>query len=126
MPRFGKRSLDNLATCHPDLRRLAAAAIGVYDFTVTEGHRSDEDQQRAFDAGLSQKKPGESKHNRQPSEAMHCEPHPIDQQHNLERYWELAGVIEAYAHELGIEIVWGGHWPHLRDLAHYELKESTP
>ena len=53
MPQFGKDSLARLSTCHPDLQKLFKEVIKHYDCTILEGHRSDEDQLKAFNAGKS-------------------------------------------------------------------------
>jgi len=65
MPQFGKDSLARLSTCHPDLQKLFNEVIKHYDCTILEGHRSDEDQLKAFNAGKSKIKSG-GKHNHAP------------------------------------------------------------
>ena len=46
MYKFGNKSIERLATVHPDLQRLFNAAIdnSPYDFSITEGLRSLERQ----------------------------------------------------------------------------------
>ena len=52
MPRFSRRSEDNLATCHPLIQRVLNFAVqGGPDFVVTEGHRGREAQDAAVNAG---------------------------------------------------------------------------
>ena len=51
MPTFSKRSLDNLAACHPDLQKVAHEAIKHLDFTVICGHRGREAQNKAYKKG---------------------------------------------------------------------------
>lgn len=37
MLKFGKQSLDRLATCHTDLQKVMNEAIKHYDFTILYG-----------------------------------------------------------------------------------------
>lgn len=128
MPKFGKRSKAILALAHPDLQRIANAAIKVTDFSVICSYRGRESQNDMYDSGLSKLKYPESKHNKQPSDAIDLAPYPIDW-HDLDRFYFLAGVIHAVASNLGIEIRWGGDWnrngnfrdSNFIDLPHYEL-----
>jgi len=62
---FGTRSLGKLATCHPDLIKVATAAIAVtpIDFTIVHGWRGEEVQNALFESGASKKPWPESKHN---------------------------------------------------------------
>lgn len=54
--RFSLRSLKELAHCHPDLRRVAEAAIKdtEIDFTITDGGRTLEEQKKLVASGASQ------------------------------------------------------------------------
>jgi peptidoglycan L-alanyl-D-glutamate endopeptidase CwlK len=38
-----------------------------------------------------------------------------------DRFAALAALVKAKAKALGIPIAWGGDWPGLRDMPHYEL-----
>ncbi len=62
---FGTRSQDKLATCHPDIIKVANAAILVtpIDFTIVHGWRGMEIQNALFESGASQKEWPDSKHN---------------------------------------------------------------
>lgn len=71
---FGKRSNDNLNTCHEDLQKIARVVISRtdVDFGISEGHRPKERQKKLFDEGKS-KIDGITrlgKHNFKPSEAI--------------------------------------------------------
>ena len=79
MARFGAKSKAQLDTLHPGLRAALEGVIPWLDFSVREGYRSDEDQQTAYDAGVSNAKPGESLHNRYPSWAVDVYPYPLSQ-----------------------------------------------
>jgi len=63
---FGNKSLGKLSTCHPDLIKVAAAAIAVtpIDFTIVHGWRGEDIQNALFESGASKKPWPESKHNR--------------------------------------------------------------
>lgn len=119
MPRFSKTSLDRLALAHPDLQRVMRAAIQDFDFSIICSHRSDADQQAAYDAGNSKAKPGQSPHNHQPSLAVDCAPYPLDWK-DIRSFQRMAAVINAHALKLGVPIVWGGNWK-MRDYPHFEL-----
>lgn len=127
MPTFGQRSLDNLASAHPDLQRVCKEAIKVYDFTVICGHRGKEEQEAAVRTGKSKTHYPNSKHNSMPSLAVDIAPYPIDW-NNKERFYYLAGVMMGIAAQLGIALRWGGNWNGDQtlgdwDLPHFELKK---
>jgi len=128
MPSFGKRSLDNLATAHPELQRLFGEVIKVTDCTVICGHRGEDDQNRAVAEGKSKVRYPTSKHNAMPSLAVDVVPYPVDWD-DTDRFFFLAGVVMGTAASLGIGIRWGGDWngdgkytERFRDLPHFELK----
>ena len=128
MPQFGARSLEQRATLDSRLQAIVDRAIEVFDFTITEGHRSNARQDLLFSQGKSQLRGGQSKHNTFPSRAMDLAPYPIVWRES-ERFYVLAGVIFAVANELGIRIRWGGDWDRdwdlydssFLDLPHFEL-----
>lgn len=132
---FGKKSELQLSTCHFSLQNIArqALALGIMDFSVNEGYRSDEKQHEYFLNGASKLDAGNSaaKHNRKPSGAMDCVPYI-----NGEMSWNklhccvLAGIILALSTKLGYHIRWGGNWDmdgepitdqEFQDLVHFEL-----
>jgi peptidoglycan LD-endopeptidase CwlK len=132
MARFSSASRNALATCHPELQRLFNRVVEITDCKVIEGHRGKELQEIAFAAGRSKVHWPNSKHNTSPSVAVDVAPYPIDWK-NRERFCFLAGIVEAVAAEMGINIRWGGdfnedglnagdrdNW----DMPHYELVEG--
>ncbi len=127
MPQFGKTSLEKLATCHPDLQKLFGEVIKHYDCTIIEGHRSDEDQLKAFNAGKSKIKSG-GNHNQTPSLAVDVVPWPVDW-NDKNRFYHFAGRVQGIAQMLNIKIRWGGDWDsdndlkdqNFYDLPHFEL-----
>ena len=62
---YGARSTAHLATCHPDLRRVAKTALVVspIDITIVCGLRPRQAQDEAFAMGLSKKRWPDSRHN---------------------------------------------------------------
>ena len=129
MPRFSKKSLDNLSTCNLALQRIAKEAIGQVDFSVIWGHRPKDKQDILFGEGFSKLKWPNSNHNRWPSRAFDLVPWPINWD-DREKFFFLAGVILAIAKRDHIRLIWGGAWDgsfnekgQFDDLAHFELLE---
>jgi len=123
MPTFSKRSLDNLATCHPDLQKVAHEAIQTFDFTVICGHRNKADQDKAYKEGKSKLKYPASKHNKTPSLAMDCTPYPLDW-NDTKSFHAMADHMKKAAKTVKVGIVWGGDWKSFFDGPHFELKEK--
>lgn len=133
MPKFGRSSEAQLATCHPDLQRVLRLAIQHFDFAVVEGHRGKQAQDRAYAKGLSKVRWPHGNHNRTPSTAVDLAPYPIDWSNEskaIERFVFLAGVVTTCAEQLGIPLRWGGDWNdnedmrdegRFRDYPHFEL-----
>jgi len=127
MPKFGKASLEKLDTLHTDLQKVLNGVIEMTDFTIIEGHRSQEKQDELFRDGKT--KVRSSKHNLSPSEAVDIAPWPIDW-NNRERFFYLAGIVRGIAVGLGVDIRWGGDWDsdgetednEFDDLPHFELR----
>ncbi len=131
MPSFGTASRKKLDTCHDSLIAVCELVIETYDFTVLEGHRSDERQEELFRQGKSKLRAGQSKHNQTPSLAVDIAPYPIDWQ-NMERFYLLAGMMFQAATDLGVKIRWGMDWDRdwehtdqsFFDAPHFELWEN--
>lgn len=125
---FSEKSRERLDSCHPDLVEVCELVLEVYDFTVLEGHRSVERQEKLFTEGKSKLRGGESKHNSYPSLAVDIAPYPIDW-HDNSRFYLLAGLMFATAHSLGVTLRWGGDWDGdwehndqtFIDLPHFEV-----
>lgn len=128
MYHFSQRSKDRLSTCDPALQRICERVIETYDFTILEGHRSNERQDELFRQGKSKLQAGESKHNFDPSRAVDIAPYPIDWD-DSKRFYLLAGMMFQAATELRVNLRWGGdwnrNWDHTDqtffDLPHFEL-----
>lgn len=138
MPSFSKSSLDQLGTCDKRLQDVMNKVITVFDFTVLEGFRGEEEQNRAYAKGLSQKRWPFGNHNATPSKAVDIAPYPIDwgdpedrakAEAARQRFCYLAGFVMGVASDMGIVLRWGGDWDgdrdtrdeHFRDLGHFEI-----
>lgn len=130
MPRFSKRSLDNLATADPRLQKLFHEVIKHFDCVVIEGHRSIERQQELFHKGFS-KIDGvtrKGKHNYSPSLAVDVIPYPVDW-NDTNRMYYFGGFVKGIAEGMGLKIRWGGDWDsdtkvndhRFIDLPHFEI-----
>ena len=108
MPKFGETSRSRLDTCHPDLQRICERVIEVTDFSVLEGERTLEQQQKYFKEGKS-KLDGvnqKSKHQSKPSNAVDIAPYPIDfneKEKARARFYHLAGYMFMAAAQLKAE-----------------------
>lgn len=128
MPKFSRRSLDRLYTCHPDIQKICFNLIKNFDFTVLCGHRNEIEQNKAFDEGKSKLIFPFSLHNKKPSLAIDLCPYPIDW-NDMQRFTYLAGHIQGVALANGIKLRWGGNWERdndlknnkFNDLPHFEL-----
>lgn len=128
MPKFSKTSQDRLDTCHEDLQRLFERVVEEYDCSILCGHRGQEEQNRAFEKGLSKLEFPKSKHNRTPSFAVDVSPYPVEWKNTMEWY-HFAGYVKAIARDMGIRVRWGGDWDsdndfedqNFNDLPHWEI-----
>ena len=123
MPYLSARSIQELAGCHPDIKRVVRQAIQVYDFSVICGHRGQEAQDKALSEGFSRLPYPESKHNKRPSHGVDLAPYPIDWKNTCEFYY-MAGVVLGIAQAVGVKLKWGGRWTKIKDLPHFELDDS--
>lgn len=130
MPKFGKKSISRLETCHEDLQQVFYQVIKHFDCTVLEGHRGEELQNKYFDEGKSKVKFPKGKHNASPSNAVDIVPWPVDWD-DTDRMYYFAGFVKGIAAMLDIPLRWGGDWNDntevkdtgFKDLPHFELKQ---
>lgn len=120
MPSFSKRSLDNLATCHADLQKVAHEAIKTFDFTVIEGHRGEAAQNKAYAEQKSKLKYPNSKHNKKPSLAFDAAPYPLDWG-DRKSFDTMGKHMKDAAKKVGVKIKWGGDFKDFYDGPHFEL-----
>jgi hypothetical protein len=120
MPKFSRASKRKLEECDNRLQTVMNEAIKYYDFSVICGHRGKADQNIANTRGFSTKKWPNSRHNKFPSKAVDVAPYPINWE-NINRFYELAGVIKTTAKQLKIKIQWGGDWKAFKDYPHWQV-----
>lgn len=137
--KFGPRSISKLETCTAVMQRLATRALEVspYDFSIVHGFRDEYLQTLLYESGAGLPWP-KSKHNildavsgKPCSEAIDFGPWVKGNIPWKETYifCVIAGCFFAAAHDLGIQIRWGGDWDgdgstkdqKLSDLGHIEL-----
>lgn len=135
MPRFGRKSKERLASCHPDLQLIFNKVIEYVDCSVLEGHRGEERQNKFFDEGKSKVKFPNGRHNANPSMAVDVTPYPVDWD-DRERQTLFAGFVLGVARmlldngEVSHNLRWGGDWDmdyqvmdnRFDDFPHFELK----
>jgi hypothetical protein len=129
MPRFGKRSKENLSTCHEDLQKVFNEVIKHVDCSVLEGHRDEEKQERLFSEGKTKVHYPKGRHNSKPSRAVDVVPYPIDWD-DRERFHLFSGFVLGLARGMGITLRWGGDWNmnfevddnKFDDFPHFELR----
>ncbi|RUP39333.1 MAG: hypothetical protein EKK63_10055 [Acinetobacter sp.] len=127
MYKFGKKSLAAIAELHPLLAAVCHEAIKTVDFTVLDARRGKIEQERAYRAGNSQARFGESAHNYSPAIAFDIVPYPLSWDEN--KYKPLAKAILAAAKKLNVPLRWGADWDmddkwsdeKFLDWGHFEL-----
>lgn len=106
MPSFSKLSSDRLMTCDPRIIRVMQEVIKFYDITILCGHRTEEEQEKAFREGASKLHYPHSRHNKYPSLAVDIAPYPIDWKDEA-RFGKMAGIVLRIAHEMDVPLEWG-------------------
>lgn len=117
---FGMASLKQLTTVHPDLQRLAVAALELspIDFKIVEGIRTKERQALLVKEGASKT-----------LNSRHLTGHAIDVAaivnnkvtYDLPCYSIIATAFKQAALNVNVPIVWGGNWKSFVDSMHFEL-----
>lgn len=137
MPKFGIASLKQRDTLCEELKVVVDDVIDVFDFSILEGFRDEEAQNRAYARRLSHVRWPHGSHNVLPSNAMDLAPYPIDWGNDpdkaeaaRQRFCYLAGFVMMSALKHGIQLRWGGDWDgdrdtrdeRFRDLGHFEIR----
>lgn len=121
-------------SCHPDLQKIATLAIQLCDFTITEGYRGKESQEKDFVEGRSKLQYPESKHNATAADGSPCSkafdfaPYPVDYS-ATGRFYYVSGIMLGIASALGIKVRTGADFNRdgnvanesFKDLPHIEL-----
>ena len=129
MPRFGKKSRENLSTCHEDLQKVFNEVIKHVDCSVLEGHRDERRQEKLFSEGKTKVHYPMGRHNSKPSRAVDVVPYPVDW-NDRERFHLFSGFVLGLARGMGITLRWGGDWNmnfevddnKFDDFPHFELR----
>lgn len=124
--KFGERSLQRLATCHPDIRRvmLRAIASSPIDFTVLEGVRSEEQQRRNVRSGASKTMKSRHLPHRGDGLSRAVDIAPlVDGKVSFAwpLYDRLSPIVKQAALDEGVKLEWGGDWKSFRDGPHWQL-----
>lgn len=123
MFKFGKNSLDKLATVDERLQTLANGVLKIskVDFGVSYGLRDTETQQKLFARGASQCDGIKKKSKHQDGKAFDFVCY-IDGEITWDKkyYYYVCGLLEAKALELGYNITCGWIWS-FDDCGHCEL-----
>ena len=130
MPKFGKKSLKQLETCHANLRKVFVEVIKTVDCSILEGHRGKDKQNTLYKEGKTKVKYPNGRHNEFLSRAVDVVPYPIDWD-DRERFHLFAGFVLGIANQMGIKLRWGGDWNinwfvddnKFDDFPHFELIE---
>ncbi|KPM01374.1 MULTISPECIES: M15 family metallopeptidase [Vibrio] len=123
------RSESRMIGVHGDLKRVVRRAIELtpFDFGITSGKRTAEEQNALFKKGASQLD-GYSKKSR------HQSGHAIDfvvYDENSQVTWgfsyyeQVSWAFKQAARELEVPIVWGGDWVSFKDGPHIELDKRV-
>jgi peptidoglycan L-alanyl-D-glutamate endopeptidase CwlK len=128
MPKFGRSSSEKLSTACIELQNICNQVIKIYDFSVIEGFRTKDRQNQLFSEGKSKVQFPNSKHNKNPSDAIDIVPYPVDWQDD-QRFFFLAGLMFQEAKNQGVKLRWGGDWRgeyrfkenRFKDLPHFEV-----
>lgn len=120
MFKLSQKSLNILATVHPDLQKVVKRAIQItpIDFTVMEGIRSVEQQKKNVAKGVSQT-----------MNSRHLTGHAVDLvplsngkiSWDWPLYFKLEKAVKQAAKELNVPIEWGGDWKKFKDGPHWQL-----
>lgn len=124
--KWGKTSLDRLATCDKRLQQLCNRMLerSDFDMTITCAYRTKEEQEKAFNEGKSKAHFGQSKHNSFPSKAVDIIPcSPINWDTNDIRWWKMVALAYDSARQLGIKIRCGAFFNGLSDFPHIEVED---
>ena len=130
MASFGKKSKENLSTCHSDLQKVFYEVVKTFDCSVLEGHRDERRQNKLFEEGKTKVKYPTGRHNSNPSRAVDVTPYPVDWD-DRERQTLFAGFVIGIARSMDIRLRWGGDWDmdfkvmdnRFDDFPHFELKD---
>jgi len=150
MPKFGTRSKKKLEGVHPHLVHVAELVVGIFDISVVQGVRTEQQQQELYAIGRTKEVDSDPvtnidginrKSNHQVKNdgygyAIDCYPYPIDlnnKELSRARFYVMWGLFLAVSSVVlkgtGYRLRWGGDWDSdlefkdqkFHDLPHIEL-----
>lgn len=121
---FGAKSLERLATVHPDLQKLFKEAItnSPYDFSITEGVRSLERQKELVAAKKSTTMNSRHLTGKAVDIAVFVDGKIT---WDIRAYKVVAEHVKALSKLMNIPIIWGGDWKLFIDGPHFELDRKV-
>lgn len=126
---FGARSRGHLANVHPDLAKVTHRALELsqFDFGITSGKRTAEEQNALFKQGASQLDGYARKSRHQSGKAIDFVVY--DESGKVTWGWSYyertSWAFKQASRELGIPIIWGGDWTNFKDGPHIELDKAV-
>ena len=133
MPKFGPKSKGVYDTLHPELQAVLDETIKHVDFSLIQGHRSNEEQAELYAIGrtvdvdrspVTNTAPGESAHNAEPSDAFDFIPYPFNGWDDEAGFAHVAGIMRGIGEVMGVNVRWGGDWDRDGQLVSRDPDES--
>ncbi|WCE29974.1 M15 family metallopeptidase [Vibrio sp. SCSIO 43137] len=122
------RSEANMIGVHPDLKKVVKRALELspFDFGITSGKRTKEEQNALFKRGASQLDGYSKKSRHQSGHAVDFMVYDEDGKGTwgFSYYEQVSWAFKQASRELNIPIVWGGDWTSFKDGPHVELDKK--
>ncbi len=112
MNKWGKSSAKHRQSIDWRLNAVSTQVLKLRDHSIIQGHRPEDEQNAAFDAGNSKLRWPDGKHNSIPSTALDMRPHPWPKKKETQRedLAYLAGLYVALGSTMELTLRWGGDW----------------
>ena len=126
MNKLGKRSLINLLGVDPRLESIVNLAMfrGRVDFTITEGLRTQERQEKLYKEGKSQLDGVNKKSKHQIGMAIDFIPYPFRGWDDIKAFQKVGIELKECAKILGYHATYGGDWVSFKDYPHFQINEE--
>lgn len=118
-----EKKLSQVDSKLAEIVKISAKACD-FDVLVVCGYRSYADQLKAYLTGKSKAKPGQSKHNKNPSQAVDliaadAKGEPL--WNRLDLLNELNNELNKAASKIGVKIEWSKTWQKFVEFDHWQL-----